>query len=57
MIKTNRFIVLDSFRGLCALSVVLFHLHVPNSLTELVFFKNAHLLVEFFLWLCIISYL
>ncbi|MBI2785636.1 MAG: acyltransferase [Legionella longbeachae] len=48
MAKEHRFIVLDSFRGLCALSVVLFHLHVPGSLTELNFFRNAHLFVEFF---------
>ncbi|MFJ1268453.1 acyltransferase family protein [Legionella lytica] len=48
MLKANRFIVLDSFRGLCALSVVLFHLHVPYSATELGFFRNAHLFVEFF---------
>lgn len=46
--QTKRFIVLDSFRGLCALSVVLFHLHVPSTITELNFFRNAHLFVEFF---------
>lgn len=48
MEQTKRFIVLDSFRGLCALSVVLFHLHVPGTITELNFFRNAHLFVEFF---------
>lgn len=46
--KAERFIVLDSFRGLCALSVVLFHVHVPNSVTEWPFFRNSHLFVEFF---------
>lgn len=48
MLHTERFHVLDSFRGLCALSVVLYHLHVPQSLTELVFFRNAELFVDFF---------
>lgn len=48
MIKANRFIVLDSFRGICALCVVLFHLHISYSLTELTFFRNSHLFVEFF---------
>lgn len=48
VLKAERFIVLDSFRGLCALSVVLFHVHVPNSLTEWAFFRNSHLFVEFF---------
>ncbi|WP_133136464.1 acyltransferase family protein [Legionella rowbothamii] len=48
MLKANRFVVLDSFRGLCALSVVLFHLHVPYSATEFNFFRNSHLFVEFF---------
>lgn len=48
MSKTRRFIVLDSFRGLCALCVVLFHLHVPYSLIEWTFFRNSHLFVEFF---------
>lgn len=48
MLKANRFVVLDSFRGLCALSVALFHLHVPYSATELNFFRNSHLFVEFF---------
>jgi peptidoglycan/LPS O-acetylase OafA/YrhL len=48
MLKVNRFVVLDSFRGLCAMSVALFHLHVPYSVTELNFFRNSHLFVEFF---------
>lgn len=44
----KRFIVLDSFRGLCALSVVLFHTYVVQSIAELEFFKNSFLFVEFF---------
>lgn len=43
-----RFTVLDSFRGLCAVFVVLFHLRVENSITELYFFRNSGLFVEFF---------
>ncbi|QEY50103.1 acyltransferase family protein [Legionella longbeachae] len=48
MIQTKRFVVLDSFRGVCALSVVIFHLHVSGTITEFNFFRNAHLFVEFF---------
>ncbi|QLI81409.1 acyltransferase [Chitinibacter fontanus] len=44
----QRFVVLDSFRGLCALSVVLFHLHIWQSVGEWRFFRSAGLLVEFF---------
>lgn len=44
----KRFVVLDSFRGLCALSVVLFHTYVVQSIAELEFFKNSFLFVEFF---------
>jgi peptidoglycan/LPS O-acetylase OafA/YrhL len=44
----KRFTVLDSFRGLCAISVVLFHTYVVQSFAELEFFKNAYLFVEFF---------
>lgn len=45
---TQRFLVLDSFRGLCALSVVVFHLHVVSTFTEADFFRGSGLLVEFF---------
>lgn len=48
MKTAKRFHTLDSFRGLCALSVVVFHLHVANSVTELQFFRNAEIFVEFF---------
>ena len=44
----KRFEVLDSFRGICALSVVLYHLHVVNSFSELAFFRGSSLFVEFF---------
>lgn len=48
-IKTsNRFEVLDSFRGLAAICVVIFHMHYANSITELNFFRGSHLFVEFF---------
>lgn len=46
--STPRFVVLDSFRGLCALSVAIFHLHILGSFTELPFFRSAGLFVEFF---------
>jgi peptidoglycan/LPS O-acetylase OafA/YrhL len=46
MIK--RFETLDSFRGLCALSVVVFHMHLVGSITELDFFRGSAIFVEFF---------
>ncbi|MCG3864985.1 MULTISPECIES: acyltransferase [unclassified Photobacterium] len=45
---TRRFEVLDAFRGLCALSVVLFHFRAVGSVTELPFFRGSELFVEFF---------
>lgn len=45
---SQRFLVLDSFRGLCALSVVVFHLHVVGAFTEMDFFRGSALFVEFF---------
>jgi len=46
--KKNRFTVLDSFRGIFALCVVVFHMHYLNSITELSFFRNSNLFVDFF---------
>lgn len=48
MVLKKRFNVLDGFRGLCALFVVLFHLRLPGSITELSFFRSSDLFVEFF---------
>jgi peptidoglycan/LPS O-acetylase OafA/YrhL len=44
----NRFTVLDSFRGIFALCVVMFHMHYLNSITELSFFRGSALFVDFF---------
>jgi len=44
----KRFEVLDSFRGLSAIFVVMFHMHYVGSITELNFFKGSSLFVEFF---------
>jgi len=44
----KRFYVLDSFRGIAAVCVVLVHLHFIDSITELNFFKNSYLFVDFF---------
>ena len=44
----TRFNALDAFRGLCALSVVVFHTHISSSFTELAFFRNSSYFVEFF---------
>ncbi|MBD9482598.1 acyltransferase [Pseudomonas sp. PDM14] len=44
----KRFQVLDSFRGLFALAVVIYHSHALLSFTELTFFRNSFYFVEFF---------
>jgi peptidoglycan/LPS O-acetylase OafA/YrhL len=44
----KRFQVLDGFRGICALSVAVYHVHIPQSFGEWAFFRNAHYLVSFF---------
>ena len=44
----KRFEVLDSFRGLAALFVVIHHMHYSDSISELSFFKHSALFVEFF---------
>jgi len=48
MAQGARFHALDSLRGVCALAVVLYHLHVVGSVTELPFFQSADLFVDFF---------
>jgi peptidoglycan/LPS O-acetylase OafA/YrhL len=44
----KRFLVLDSFRGLCAVALIVHHSHIEQSLTELTFFRNASQFVGFF---------
>ena len=44
----QRFLVLDSFRGIAAICVVIFHMHIIGSITELDFFRGSSLFVEFF---------
>lgn len=44
----KRYESLDAFRGICAICVVLFHLHVVGSITDLSFFKGSDIFVEFF---------
>lgn len=44
----GRFEVLDSFRGICALFVVVFHMRLAGSFTELQFFRHSEHFVEFF---------
>ncbi len=44
----QRYTVLDSFRGLCALLVVVFHLHLWQGFSEWALFRASGLLVEFF---------
>jgi peptidoglycan/LPS O-acetylase OafA/YrhL len=45
---TARFEVLDSFRGICAVCVVMYHLHWVGSIAELDFFRGSGIFVEFF---------
>lgn len=45
------FTALDSLRGICALSVVLFHLRIFDSITEHPFFRGSGLFVQFFFML------
>lgn len=44
----KRFQVLDGFRGICALSVAVYHIHISQSFGEWAFFRSAHYLVSFF---------
>ena len=44
----DRFEVLDSWRGICALLVSLLHMQVLSDFGTLAFFKNAFLFVDFF---------
>jgi peptidoglycan/LPS O-acetylase OafA/YrhL len=48
MNQRHRFDVLDSFRGVCAVCVVFFHIQLVSGFTESVFIRNADLLVNFF---------
>lgn len=43
-----RFLVLDSFRGLCAIFVVMYHISIANSIATHGFFRSSHLFVEIF---------
>ena len=44
----KRFESLDAFRGLAALFVVVFHMRLVGSITELDFFRGSSIFVEFF---------
>jgi peptidoglycan/LPS O-acetylase OafA/YrhL len=44
----KRFLVLDSLRGLCILALILHHLHIERSYSELTFFRNASEFAGFF---------
>ena len=44
----ERFEVLDAFRGICAISVVVFHMSLVGSITEWAFFRGSSIFVEFF---------
>lgn len=50
MVKVSRFETLDSWRGICALFVVIFHFisMMPNSLETSSFVRNSYLFVDFF---------
>jgi len=44
----KRFEALDAFRGICAIAVAIFHMHLVGSITELSFFRGSAILVDFF---------
>ena len=46
--STDRFEALDSLRGLCACAVVFYHLASTGLITNLPFFRNSWLFVDFF---------
>lgn len=46
--ESQRFHALDSFRGICALAVVIFHMHVLGAFSEQPFFRSADLFVDYF---------
>jgi peptidoglycan/LPS O-acetylase OafA/YrhL len=48
--KDSRFVALDSWRGICAILVVVFHFvsDMPSSLESSAFIRNSYLFVDFF---------
>lgn len=44
----KRFLVLESFSGLCAVALIVHHSHIERSITELTFFRNASQFVGYF---------
>lgn len=50
MVKVSRFETLDSWRGICAIFVVIFHFiyMMPSSFETSAFLRNAYLFVDFF---------
>ncbi|CAB1276370.1 acyltransferase family protein [Candidatus Nitrosacidococcus tergens] len=44
----KRFLALDAFRGIAAICIVVFHMHLVGAITELGFFRGSDLFVEFF---------
>jgi peptidoglycan/LPS O-acetylase OafA/YrhL len=48
--KDSRFVALDSWRGICAILVVVFHFttDMPSSLETSAFIRNGYLFVDFF---------
>jgi peptidoglycan/LPS O-acetylase OafA/YrhL len=47
----KRFKILDAFRGICAIFVVIFHMHIINSISEYKFFRESAIFVDFFFML------
>ena len=45
---STRFEVLDSFRGLCAIFVVIFHMKIVGAFTQYSFFRGSDIFVQFF---------
>ena len=44
----KRFEALDSFRGICAIAVAFYHMHIMGAFTESTFIRGSDIFVEFF---------
>ena len=46
--KGQRFVALDSLRGICALMVAIYHFSTNSLLANIPFIENGYLFVDFF---------
>src|SRR5260221_13216177 len=46
--KQQRFVALDSLRGICAVMVTIYHFSTSSLLSDMPFIENGYLFVDFF---------